>query len=81
MLVGAWPTATDADSISRLPRTDGGSSAAFGPPLCARAAGSVPDSKCSTGLSVSSLTWSIRPSSSHFDCSPARVEIRMSSIR
>ncbi len=44
-------------------------------------ASSRPTSTCSIGLSVSSLTFSISPSSSHFDFSPAKVEIRISSIR
>src|SRR5204863_770215 len=39
-----------------------------------------PDSTCSTGLFVRARTSSISPSSSHFDCSPASVEIRISSI-
>jgi hypothetical protein len=38
-------------------------------------------STCSTGISVISLTRSIRPSSSQTDFSPERVEIRISSSR
>src|SRR5204863_10070751 len=63
---------------------DGGGLHQAAPPTAAGSAGvagSVPDSRCSSGLSVWAWTFSIRPSCSHLDCSPFKVEIRMSSIR
>src|SRR5215203_2145206 len=54
---------------------------ACGSPSAATAVAGRPTSMCSTDLSVISRTRPIRSSSSHCERSPAKVEIRMSSIR